>query len=59
LGIFVAEILLRFFFGREFLAEIFGGSFWGFLGFLAVGSFWGFWQFGGFKGVIGVGTSML
>ena len=49
------KFLLRFFFG----AEIFGGSFWGFLGFLAVRDFWGFCRFGGFEGEIGVVTSML
>jgi hypothetical protein len=35
-----------FFCVREFLAGIFGGSFWGFLGFLAVRDFWGFWRLG-------------
>jgi hypothetical protein len=39
--------------------RIFGGSFWGFLGFLAVRDFWGFWRFGAFEGGIGVMTLML
>jgi hypothetical protein len=37
-------LLVGFFSARKFLAGIFGGSFWGFLGFLAVRDFWGFCQ---------------
>ena len=51
-------MLVGNFLAREFLAGIFGGSFWGFLGFLAVGDFWDFWRLGGFEGGIGVRTSM-